>query len=64
MGRTGNSGFDLTMSAETRSFSGSAPILNFEDWESKKEWMLNGGGGDRRKGLLRNSLIDSRKSRE
>lgn len=58
VGRMGGSGFDLTISAETRSFSGSVPIMSFDDWESKKEWMVN-GGGDRWKVLLRNSLVDS-----
>lgn len=32
IGRTGESGLDLTMSAETRSFSGSLAILTLDDW--------------------------------
>lgn len=38
IGRTGDAGPDLAMSAETRSFSGSPPILALDDdWRMKKD---------------------------
>lgn len=58
MGRRDGSGVGLTMSADTRSFSGSLPISNVENWEPKKEWIWN--GCDRWKVLGRNTLTDWR----
>ena len=54
MGRIGGSDTDLTTSADTRSFSGSLPILILGNWESKNEWIWN--GCDRWKLLGRNTL--------
>lgn len=42
VGRIGGSDTDLTTSADTRSFSGSLPILILGNWESKNEWIWNG----------------------
>ena len=55
IGRTGDAGPDLAMSAETRSFSGSPPILALDDdWRMKKDSALK--GGDRCKILVRNTV--------
>jgi len=42
IGVTGDSGPFLITSADIRSFSGSAAIVNLDRWESKNEWMSNG----------------------
>lgn len=55
IGATGVSGPFLITSADMRSFSGSAAIVNLDCWEPKNEWMSNG----RDRGLLpaRNRLV-------
>ena len=53
IGSVAEVGPDLTTSAETRSFSVSAPMLAFEIW-SKNEWMSN--GRDRGKLPARNTV--------
>ena len=42
IGSLGETAPDLIISADMRSFSPSAPMLAFENWESKNEWMSNG----------------------
>ena len=56
IGSLGETVPDLMSSAEMRSFSLSAPMLAFWNWESKNKWMSNGlDRGNRLKSLREKS---------